>query len=225
MSVTYYRDVEQRSEEWLELRRGIVTASTVGQLITASTVKPASNTESRALTLSLLTERIAGWVEPTYQSADMMRGVLCEPIARQAYSDRYLPVVECGFVVNDDFGWRLGWSPDGLVGDEGGIEVKCPSAREHVRTILTGEVPPQYMAQLQCALLVSGREFIDYVSFAGGLPLYVKCVTPDTRWHDAIVAAVNAFEDAALTMRNRYDHAVEGLAATERVDYDMEVVI
>ena len=225
MTLHVYKDLEQRSDEWYELRRGIVTASTVGQLITASTIKPASNTASRALTLSLLTERITGIVEPTYQSPDMYRGVVCEPIARDLYSERYAPVDQCGFMVRDDWGWRIGYSPDGLVGDDGLIEIKCPQPKEHVRTILADAVPAQYMAQCQAALLVSGREWLDFVSFSGGLPLYVKRVEPDTGWRWAIGHAVNDLEESVLKLHATYDHAVEGLPATERVDYDMEMVI
>ncbi len=218
MTLHVYTDMVQGSPEWLEARRGIVTASTVGQLITASTVKAASNAESRALTLALVTERITGEVELTYQSPDMYRGVVCEPIARQMYSERYAPVTECGFMVRDDWGYRVGWSPDGLVGDDGAIEIKCPRRTEHVRTILANAVPAQYMAQLQCALTVSGRAWIDFVSFASGMPLYVTRVTPDERWHDAIFTATEALEEAALRLRMAWDRAVDGLPVADVVD-------
>lgn len=227
MSLHVYADMVQGSPEWLEARRGIVTASTVGQLITASTVKVASNAESRALTLALLTERITGEVEPTYQSPDMYRGMVCEPIARQMYSERYAPVTECGFMLLDiqRAGVKIGYSPDGLVGNDGLIEIKCPRRIEHVRTILADEVPSQYMAQLQCGLLVSQRQWIDYVSFCGGLPPYVKRVERDDRWRDAIWKAAENLEHAAVAMEGRYRAAVDGVPTTEPVDLYMDVVI
>jgi hypothetical protein len=83
-------------------------------------------------------------------------------------------------MVRDDWGFSLGYSPDGLVGDDGLIEVKCRRQKKHLQTILADEVPPENMAQLQCGLLVSGREWIDYVSYCGGMPMYVKRVYPDT---------------------------------------------
>lgn len=220
MTLHILAELEQGSEEWHDQRRGMVTASVVGKLITPSTIKPASNDESRALTRLLTAERITGYTDPTYRNDDMWRGVVEEPRAREKYSEHYAEAVECGFMVRDDWGFDLGYSPDGLVGKDGLIEVKAPRAKEHLRTILADEVPANYMPQLQCGLLVSGRDWIDYVSFCGGMPMWVKRVTADERWHEAIVAAVEVFEVAAAEMVAAYQEATKGLAMTERMpDY------
>lgn len=218
-------DVEQRSDEWFALRRGIVTASTVGQLITPSTLKVASNDKSRALIWTLAAERITGWSEETYQSADMLRGLLDEPVARAVYAAHYTPVATCGFMVRDIDGRRLGYSPDGLVGDDGLIEVKSRKPREHVRLIVEDRVPAEHMAQVQAGLLVSGRAWCDYVSFAGGLPLWVKRVTPDPLWHIAIISALEAAEADIAQRIETYRAAVTGLPMTERQTYDLDMVI
>lgn len=207
----------QGTDEWHDQRRGIVTASVVGQLITPSTVKPASNDTARALTALLAAERITGWTDPTYMSDDMLRGVEDEPRARDLYSEHYAPVVETGFMVRDDWGFRIGYSPDGLVGDDGLIEVKSRRQKKHLQTILADAVPTENMAQLQCGLLVSGRAWIDYVSYCGGMPLWVKRVEPDPKWHKAIVDAVAAFEATVTQMTATYHKAVTDLPATERV--------
>lgn len=220
MSLTIFDQLEQRTDEWYEARRGIVTASTVGTLITASTVKPANNDKSRGLVASLVAERITGIVEPTYQSDDMLRGVLDEPIARDHYAEtRKVDVREVGFMRLEDDGFTLGWSPDGLVGDEGGIEIKSPRAKTHIAIVLADEVPAVYMAQVQAALLVSGRDWIDFISWCGGLPMFVKRVTPDAHWFAAITSAAKAFETTAAVMVRDYYKAVEGLPTTERIDY------
>jgi len=226
MTLTIYEHMEQRSAEWLEARRGIVTASVVGQLVTPKTIRPASNDYSRALTAQLVAERITGIVEPTYQNSDMLRGILGEPVARDLYSKHHAPVTECGFMVRDEDGWRLGWSPDGLVGDLGGIEVKCPRPKEHLRTVLADEVPIQYVPQIQAGLLASGREWIDFVSFCGGMPLFVKRVTVDERWAAAIIQAVAEFETVAAQMQADWEAAVKGLPMTERLTdpFDLEIV-
>jgi hypothetical protein len=208
-------DLEQGSPEWLEQRRGMVTASQVGNLLTA-TGRPASNDTSRRLTLSLVAERITGYVEPTFVNDDMLRGQLDEPIARDLYSEHFEQVTECGFLVRDDWGWPLGYSPDGLVGDYGLIEVKSRRQKKHLQTILADEVPAENMAQLQAGLLVSGREWIDYVSYSGGMPLWVKRVYPDPKWSEAIVDAVSAFEQAAEEMTHTYLTRTADLPATER---------
>jgi hypothetical protein len=223
MSLIELSDLIQGSDEWLEQRRGIVTASVVGKLLT-TTGRVAANDYSRALTTLLVAERITGYTDPVYVSDDMLRGTEDEPRAVEVYSEHYAPVTTTGFMVRDDWGFRIGYSPDGLVGDDGLIEVKSRRQKKHLATILADEVPAENMAQLQCGLLVSGREWIDYVSYCGGMPLYVKRVLPDERWHEAIVAAVSAFEDAAAEMVAAYHASTEGLPPTERV-VEMEMVI
>lgn len=216
-------DFEQRSDEWYEARCGIVTASVVGRLVTPARLTTASNDDSRALLAHLVAERITGHVEPTYTNADMFRGIVEEPRARDLYSEHYAPAREVGFMVRDDWGFRLGYSPDGLVGDDGLIEVKAPRAKTHLTTVLAGEVPPHYMAQIQCGLLVSGRAWCDFISFCGGMAMWVKRVEPHEKWRDAILTAVEAFECDAAAMVHAYKKATAGLPMTERLDLDLEV--
>jgi hypothetical protein len=217
-------DLLQGSDEWHDQRRGIVTASVVGKLVTPKTIKPAANPESRTLTALLVAERITGWTDPTYMNDDMLRGVEDEPRAVEKYSEHYAPVTTTGFMVEDKWGFRIGYSPDGLVGDDGLIETKSRRPKKHVQTILSGEVPEENMAQLQCGLLVSGRKWIDYISYCGGMPFYVKRVTPDERWQEAILTAVTAFEETAEHMVNKYQGAVIGLPTTERAVYEEMVI-
>ena len=216
--LTVFNDLEQGTDEWLAARCGIVTASVVGQLITPKTVKPATNDYSRALTMTLAAERITGHVEPIHPNADMERGTLDEPYARDLYSDHYAPAVEVGFMVRD-FGYKIGYSPDGLVGDDGLIEIKSRRQKKHLATILADEVPLENMAQIQCGLLVSGREWLDYVSYSGGMPLYVKRVLPDLRWLSAIHEAVEAFEESAAQMVKNYGINTAGRPATKRINH------
>lgn len=217
-------DMEQRSDEWFAARCGIVTASVVGQLLTP-TLKVASNDTSRGVTAALVAERITGWTESTFTNFDMQRGIDHEPIAREKYAEvNKVDVTEVGLMILERDGWRLGFSPDGLVGDDGLIEVKCPRAKGHLSTVVAGEVPAYYMAQLQTALLVSGRKWIDYVSFTAGMPLWTKRVEPDPNWHAAITEAVIAFEKAAEQLVDSYLNAVVGLPGTERINNDLGLV-
>jgi hypothetical protein len=264
VTLTVHENLEQGSEEWLAARRGLVTASVVGQLISIRTlgaidhpcpacsaaahwpclsktkadaaiktlhseradharsenitvIEPAKGTEMRSLALLLAAERITGWTDPTFISNDMQRGLDDEPIARAVYADHYAPVTEVGFMTEDQFGFPIGYSPDGLVGINGLIEVKSRRAKTQLATILADEVPAENMAQLQCGLLVSGREWIDYVSFCGGMPLYVKRVEPQDEWLDAIVSAIDVFERTVAEMVNTYRNSVVGLHMTERI--------
>ena len=215
--LTIHDDVEQRSDEWSDLRRGIVTASTVKSLVTAKTRQVASNIEQRSLLRTIVAERVNGWTDDSYVSWDMMMGHLNEPIARDLYAEHYkVPVTQMGFMIRDIAGLRLGYSPDALVGDDGLLEIKSRHPKEHVATVLAGEVPPEHMAQCQAGLLVSGREWLDFVSFSAGMALYPVRVLPDPEWHEAIAKALIAFEMAASDMEARYLKAVEGLPMTER---------
>ena len=223
MTLTTYTELEQGTPEWLAARCGIVTASVMGQLITPGTVKVAKNDYSRGLTATLVAERITGHVEPMQVSQAMMRGQLDEPYAREAYAEHHAPVTELGFMVKDFGKYRIGYSPDGLVGDDGLIEIKSRAQKKHLQTILADEVPLENMAQIQTGLLVSGREWLDYVSFCSGMPLYTKRVEPSEKWFDAITDAALTFEANAAEMLAIYTAATKNLPATERLDHFAEL--
>jgi predicted phage-related endonuclease len=167
--IRYHHNIEQGTEEWLAMRCGILTASEMNLIVTP-TLKPASNDKERAHLFELLGQRITGYVEPRYVSDDMLRGQWDEIEARIKYRDHFGPVTECGFITNDDHGFVIGYSPDGLVGDDGLIECKSRRQRFQVETIVSDSVPVEYMLQLQTGLLVSGREWIDFISYCGGMP-------------------------------------------------------
>lgn len=223
LSLKIYEELLQGSDEWLAARCGLVTASTVGQLITPKTIKPAANDTSRGLTATLAAERITGHVEPMQTSQAMERGTLDEPYAREVYSEHFAEATEVGFMVRDDWGFKIGYSPDGLVGDDGLIEIKSRNQKIQIGTVLADEVPLGNLAQIQCGLLVSGREWCDYVSYSGGLPLYVKRVLPDMRWFHAIQEAVEQFEADAANMITRYEAATAEAPATERINHYEEM--
>ena len=221
MSTHIFASLEQGSPEWLAERCGIVTASVIGGLITTKTLKIAANDTSRALIATLAAQRITRHVEPIQASRDMERGTLDEPYAREIYAEHYAPVEEIGFMTREDDGWgfKLGYSPDGLVGDNGLIEIKSRNQKKQLQTILADEVPAENMAQLQTGLFVSGREWIDYNSYCGGMPMWTKRVEPDDKWFEAILAAASEAEELIQASIKTYEWAVEGLPATERIDH------
>lgn len=183
---------------------------------------PATGDTARAVIATLAAERITGHVEETPVTRDMWRGIDSEPYARDLYADHCTdePVTEVGFMVREFDGFVIGYSPDGLVGDDGLIEIKAPRQKGHLSTVVADEVPAYYMAQLQTGLLVSGREWIDFVSYSGGMHLWPKRVFPDPAWQAAIVAAAERAErDIAATVA-AYEQAVVGLPLTERINLD-----
>ena len=197
----YHAQLIQGSDPWLAMRCGKICASEM-KLIVTPTLKVADNDKTRAHVYELLFQRMTGYVEPYYVSNDMLRGVEEEFYAREAYAKHFSPVAEVGFITNDKWGFTIGYSPDGLVGDDGLLECKSRRGKYQVQTIAENEVPSEYMLQLQTGLLVSERSWIDFVSYSGGLPMFVKRVEADPLIQGAIVAAATDFE-ARLAEKER----------------------
>jgi hypothetical protein len=215
VSIDIFDTLEQGSDQWLAARCGIITASQMGKLITP-TLKTADNETSRGLTLTLAAERITGEVEFVYPTHDMQRGTEDEPVARQVYADNYAPVDEVGFILRTEDTYRIGYSPDGLVGTDGLIEIKSRKPHVHIKTILSGKPPAENMAQLMVGLFVTGRRWIDYCSFSAGLPFWVTRVYPDPAWFTAITSAAEAFETNVADVISRYNNETAGLPMTEK---------
>ena len=201
--IRYYNDIEQGGEEWLAVRRGILTASEM-RLIMTPTLRPASNDKERAHLFELIGQRITGYTEPHYISDDMLRGHEDEIEARIRYAEHFAPVTGCGFVTNDDHGVVIGYSPDGLVGEDGLIECKSRRQKFQIETIISDEVPAEYLLQCQTGLLVTGRKWLDFISYCGGMPMFVKRVWPCPEIQQAIIAAASAFEQRLAAAQARY---------------------
>lgn len=220
--ITYHRDLVQGSTEWLAARCGLITASEM-KLILTPTLKIASNDKEKAHLYELLAQRITNYVEPQYVSEDMLRGQYDEVEARILYAEKYAPVEDVGFITNDKWGFTLGYSPDGLVGSDGAIEAKSRRAKYQVQTIVEnvgndgGEtIPADYVMQIQTGLMVSEREWIDFISYSGGLPMAVIRVWPNEAVRNAIVEAAGEFERKLSDKLATYQRAVIGLQPTER---------
>lgn len=222
-------NAEQGSDEWRILRCGKLTASNVSSIVTP-TLKVSANDSTRALANKAAIERITGIVEETFTSEKMLRGHIDEDVARETYAKKYAQVTEVGFLTNDAFK-NFGYSPDGLVGSDGLIEVKSRDPHLHLATILAVErgegIPKEYRAQVQSGLLISGRKWLDFISFSCGLPMLVHRVYPDPEWHAAITQAAAAFEVTVQGIVDFYQSATANASAytpTERIDYEDMII-
>lgn len=226
MTITLHPNIEQGSDAWLALRCGILTASEMKHIITP-TLKTANNDKTRGHVFELLFQRLTSHVEPQYISDAMLRGQEDEFYARQAYAEHFAPVVETGLITNDRWGFTIGYSPDGLVGNDGLIECKSRVGKYQVQTIAENAVPDEYTIQVQTALLVSEREWLDFISYCGGLPMFVTRVFPDPDIHAAIVTAATAFEERLSEKEQEYRAtlaAMPKLIPTERREA-MEIIL
>ena len=139
------------------------------------------------------------------------------------YAKHFAPLTNIGFMTNSKWGFTIGYSPDGLVGDDGLVECKSRRQKFQVQTILEnliddqGEtIPPEYMMQLQTGLLVSERQWIDFVSYSGGLPFVRIRVYPNAAVQDAIVNVAGEFERRLAKRLWQYQAAVKDMIPTER---------
>ena len=222
MTIKYHRDLIQGSEEWHQARLGLLTASEIDRILTPK-LKVAENAKSRAHLWEIAAQRISNYVEPQYISDSMLRGHEDEILARALYSEKRAPVAECGFVTNDKWGFMLGGSPDGLVGEDGLIECKSRCQKYQVQTIVeewTGvaHVPEEFWLQVQSLLLVTGRKWCDFISYSGGLPMAIVRAENDTTTQDAIIEAAAKFEARINEVVADYHAAVaaRGYQPTER---------
>lgn len=224
--ITYYPELIQGSDSWLAARCGLLTASEM-KLILTPTLKVASNDKERAHLYELLAQRITGYVEPHYVSDDMLRGHEDEVYARILYAENYAPVQDAGFVTNDEWGFMIGYSPDGLVGDDGLIECKSRRQRFQIETIISGDMPTDYMLQCQTGMLVTGRSWLDFVSYSGGVHMFTSRVYPIPAIQDAILSAAHAFEKKLAEKMDEYRSALRSsarLIPTER-RVDVEIMV
>lgn len=190
-------DIDQRSDEWFAARAGCATSSRVAEL-TART-KSGWGAGRKNMIATLVRERLTGACAQTFQNAAMAWGVEHEPMARMAYELFYgVDVREVGFMRHPDMDW-CGASPDGLVGGDGMVEIKCPSEAAHMETLEGSPIPANYIKQMQWQMDCAGREWCDFVSFDPRWPvpmqLHVRCVERDEEMIKALRADVQSALD------------------------------
>lgn len=217
--ITYHPDLIQGTDEWLAARCGLLTASEMKLILTPS-LKIAANDKTRAHVWEIAAQRITKYVEPTYIGDDMLRGMEDEIQARALYHDNYAPVTEMGFITNDKWGFTIGASPDGLIGDDGLIECKSRRQKFQIETLATLAMPDDYWLQVQTLLLVTERQWCDFVSYSGGLPMLTLRIEPDDVTQEAIIKAAKSFEEQVAYRIAQYQDTLSGagilLIPTER---------
>lgn len=157
----------QRSDEWFSARLGLVTASRVADVMAKT--KSGYGASRKNYMAQLLCERLTGQREEGFASAAMQRGTDMEPIARSAYEvESGLMVVETGFHRHSEL--AMGASPDGLVGDDGLVEIKVPNTATHIEFLRSRVPDNKYQWQMLCQMECTGRDWCDFVSFDDRMP-------------------------------------------------------
>jgi putative phage-type endonuclease len=194
--------LEQRSEEWFAARRGKVTASKIADIL--NTIRNGNWAASRKnYAAQLVTERLTGRDPEPFTNEAIQWGIEQEAPAREAYSNKTDFIVnEVGFIDHPTIS-HAGASPDGLIGDDGLLEIKCPTTATHIERLLGAEIPESYRLQMLWQMACTGRKWCDFVSFDPRLPedmqLFIKRYERDDEEIARIEKEVRIFLDEVST--------------------------
>jgi len=186
---------EQGSPEWFEARLGIPSASMFSKIVTT---KGVWSTQADSYINQLVAERLTGEREEIYQSHHMIRGTELEPEARDMYClMKDVEVQEVGFCLHDTL--KAGCSPDGLIGEDGGLEIKAPAPATHVEYLRGGVLPSRYKQQVMGCLWITQREWWDFVSYHPNMKPLIVRVERDEEYiaalEECVTKAVNLIEE------------------------------
>ncbi len=193
-------DVEQGSMEWLMLRAGIPTASELDALVTPK-FKVKTGQGPATYLAAKVAEAWQGGPLPSFQGFDMEQGEILESEARAWLEfNGDVEIRKVGFITTDD--GRVGCSPDGLLGEDCGLELKCPAAHTHTRYLLDGALPEEYAHQVHGSMFVTGFARWKFVSYRRGFPALVLTIERDEEKIAVIAEALTEFQA-------RFDEAME----------------
>jgi putative phage-type endonuclease len=203
--------MQQRTDDWLKARLGKATASRVADIVAKTKSGYAASRKNYAA--QLVCERLTGQPQDGFTNAAMQWGTETEPQARNAYCfHRDLDVSECGFFDHPKI-QMSGASPDGLIGDDGLLELKCPNTATHIETLLGRAAPAKYVHQMMWQMACTDRAWCDFASFDPRLPenmrLFVVRLHRDDDMIAELEAEVSAFlnevDEIEAQLRERYD--------------------
>ena len=200
--------IHQRNEGWFADRCGKVTASRIKDI----GAKPVKGKKYNALTLTILSERITGVQEETPTSKAMQWGIDQEENAIAAYENETGNFVKGTGLIDHPVIKLSGASPDGLVNLDGQIEAKCPSSQTHLNTILTKEVPAEYVPQITWQLACTRRKWCDFVSYDPRLPEHLQLVVIRVNAEDLDIAGI---EQSVIKFNQKIDQIIAELNPVE----------
>jgi putative phage-type endonuclease len=178
--------IEQGSPEWFAQRLGKVTASRVADVIAKT--KTGYSTSRENYMAQLVCERMTNTVAESFTNSAMQWGTETEPLARAAYEAHADVLVDEVAMITHPTIEAAGASPDGLVGDDGQLEIKCPNTATHIDTLLTQTVPGKYITQMQWQMACTGRKWCDFVSFDPRMPEHLQLFIKRIERNDMYIA-------------------------------------
>lgn len=205
-------NIEQRTDEWITLRLGKVTASRVKDVIAKT--KSGYSASRKNYAAQLIVERMTGQRQESYANAAMQWGTDHEPEAREMYEMFHTGVVEeVGFISHPVIS-NSGASPDGLIGDTGMIEIKCPNTATHIEWLLGGKAPAEHIPQMAWQMACAGRSWCDFVSYDPRMPEHLQLFVVRYHRDESLIANL---ETEVVKFLSEVDEIVLQLGALDHV--------
>lgn len=213
-------DVEQLSVDWLKMRIGCVTASHIAEVMAVLKKKDGESAERRKYKKQKVFEHITGLAAETYVTPAMEYGIDMEPVARAAYEhERDIDVANGGLFIHDEIPKFMA-SPDGRIGEDGLLEIKCPTSMTHLDILASGEIPEEYQAQMLGQLSCSGRQWVDFVSYDSRFPkplrMFIKRFERDEKRIKEVNDAVCQFLIEVVSMIKKLEGATHVESAADQ---------
>ena len=197
-------ECQQGTEEWFQARLGVPSASNFFKLVTING-KPSSQADGYIN--ALVAEKLTGQSTFVQTTDAMQRGIDLEPFARDKYQDITLnPVTQVGFCLHDEI--AAGASPDGLVNNDGGLEIKCPMPHNHVEYLSGGKLPSKYFQQVQGCLWITGRDWWDFMSYHPQMKPLIVRVERDEDFIESLEENVRQAVERIDFLVNKFKEAV-----------------
>lgn len=209
-------NIIQGTKEWYDLRRGKITASRIADVMAKT--KTGYGASRANYMAELIIQIITDTTPESYTSPAMQWGTECEPQARDAYSFYTgCKITEVGFIIHPDI-HQSGASPDGLIGEDGLLEIKCPNSATHLDTLLSGKTDRKYILQMQWQMACTGRKWCDFVSYDPRFPehmsIFIKRIDRDDELIDEITTEVMKFSSELNSklddLKEKYQEAANG---------------
>jgi len=198
-------NIEQGSEAWHEAKLGLFSGTKFATLMSGKSTKGYKD-----LILNITGEIVSNQKDETYTNAIMERGIELELDARQYYEEfNEVKVEEVGLCLHDDYEQWIGISPDGLINEDGGLEIKCPLMKTHLGYMKAGVLPNEYKWQVQGSLFVTGRKWWDFMSYYPNMKPFIIRVFPDLDMHKELEARLKeAIEEVKAEIKTYKDYVL-----------------
>lgn len=214
--IKYYYDIEQNTDAWMKMKRGVLTASNICKVLTPAKLQLSA---SKGYLYDFCRQKIDDMPYGQFSTRHTDRGHLEEELALTVYQQKFGQVTKCGFVENTRHGFKIGCSPDALVGEDGGVQVKSFTPNVQFGNIVEDKIDPCHALQVQMELLVTERKWWDIVYQSSGSHQMVTRVYPDFEKHEKIIEACRAFYEHVDDAISCYMHQVADETRFTPTDY------